>query len=145
MSVTPPLGLPTGPKGKWGPTLRLIRNPREAMEAWVKEFGDPFLLNALNGPVVVTGREELIRTIYGQSPDAYEPFAVATTAPLMGAGSMFVLDGEEHRWRIPAGRRWPKAGIVASGDSVGALANTVRGGDARVSPRPRGCRLPTRR
>jgi cytochrome P450 len=97
MSVTPPLGLPTGPKGKWGPTLRLIRNPREAMGAWVKEFGDPFLLNALNGPVVVTGREELIRTIYGQSPDAYEPFAVATMAPLMGAGSMFVLDGEEHR------------------------------------------------
>ena len=92
MSVTPPLGLPTGPKGKWGPTLRLIRNPREAMEAWVKEFGDPFLLNALNGPVVVTGREELIRTIYGQSPDAYEPFAVATMAPLMGAGSMFVLE-----------------------------------------------------
>jgi len=89
--------LPAGPKGKWGPTLRLIRNPREAMEAWVKEFGDPFLLNALNGPVVVTGREDLIRSIYGQSPDVYEPFAAPTIAPLMGAGSMFVLDGEDHR------------------------------------------------
>jgi cytochrome P450 len=67
------------------------------MEAWVKEFGDPFLLNALNGPVVVTGREDLIRTVYGQSPDVFEPFAVATLAPLMGNGSMFVLDGEAHR------------------------------------------------
>jgi cytochrome P450 len=75
----------------------LIRNPREALEAWVKEFGDPFLLHALNGPVVVTGREDLIRTIYSHPPDAYEPFAVATMTPLMGAGSMFVLEGEEHR------------------------------------------------
>ena len=56
MNVTQPRCLPAGPKGKWGPTLRLIRNPREAMEAWVKEFGDPFLLNALNGPVVVRTR-----------------------------------------------------------------------------------------
>jgi len=97
MNIISPTNLPPGPKGKWRPTLRLIRNPRAAMEAWVKEFGDPFLLNALNGPVVVTGREDLIRTIYGQSPDFYEPFAAATMTPLMGARSMFILDGEEHR------------------------------------------------
>ncbi len=89
--------LPSGPKGKWRPTLRLIRNPREAMEAWVKQYGDPFLLHALNGPVVVTGREELIRTIYGQSPDMYEPFAIATLIPLLGPGSIFVLSGDAHR------------------------------------------------
>ncbi len=97
MNSASPTNLPPGPKGKWRPTLRLIRNPRAAMEAWVKEFGDPFLLHALNGPVVVTGREDLIRIIYGQSPDVYEPFAAATMTPLMGAGSMFILDGEEHR------------------------------------------------
>ncbi len=89
--------IPPGPNGKWIPTLQLIRNPREAMETWVDQFGDPFLLNALNGPVVVTGREDLIRTIYGQSPEIYEPFATATLIPLMGSGSLFVLDGEEHR------------------------------------------------
>jgi cytochrome P450 len=88
---------PPGPNGKWNPTLQLIRNPRAAMEAWVDQFGDPFLLNALNGPVVVTGREDLIRTIYGQSSEVYEPFATATLIPLMGSGSLFVLDGEEHR------------------------------------------------
>lgn len=97
MNVASTIKLPAGPKGKWRPTLRLIRNPREAMEAWVKQFGDPFLLHALNGPVVVTGREELIRTIYGQSPDMYEPFAVATLIPLLGAGSIFVLSGDAHR------------------------------------------------
>lgn len=97
MSSTATTKLPSGPKGKWRPTLRLIRNPREAMEAWRKEFGDPFLLNALNGPVVVTGREELIRTIYGQSPDMYEPFAIATLIPLLGSGSIFVLSGDDHR------------------------------------------------
>lgn len=89
--------LPPGPKGKWGPTLRLIRNPREAMESWAKEFGDPFLLTALNGPVVVTGREDLIRVIHGQSPEIYEPFAVATIGPLIGPESIFVLDGDAHR------------------------------------------------
>jgi len=89
--------LPPGPKGKWRPTLRLIRNPREAMEAWRNEFGDPFLLTALNGPVVITGREDLIRAIYGQSPEIYEPFAVATLMPMIGAGSLFVLDSDAHR------------------------------------------------
>jgi cytochrome P450 family 110 len=89
--------IPPGPKGKWLPTLSLIRNPRQALEGWAKEFGDPFLLSALNGRVVVTGREDLIRTIHGQDPGIYEPFATATIAPLIGARSMFVLSGETHR------------------------------------------------
>jgi len=67
------------------------------LESWANEFGDPFLLNALNGPVVVTGREELIRTIHGQDPNVYEPFASATIVPLMGSGSMLILTGDVHR------------------------------------------------
>lgn len=89
--------LPRGPKGSFLPTLKLIRNPRRAMEAWVQEFGDPFLLKALNGPVVVTGREDLIRLIHGQDPSAYETFATQTTGPLFGLGSMLILHGERHR------------------------------------------------
>ncbi|HMO91713.1 MAG TPA: cytochrome P450 [Pirellulaceae bacterium] len=89
--------LPPGPSGKWRSTLRLIRNPRAAMEGWVKQFGDPFLLTALNGPVIVTGRADLIRTIHGQDPDTYETFATQTTAPMLGPGSMLVLFGERHR------------------------------------------------
>lgn len=89
--------LPPGPKGRWRPTLQLIRDPRAAMQSWVSQFGDPFLLNALNGPVVVTGREDLIRTIHGQPPDTYQPFATGTVIPLFGSGSMLVLEGEPHR------------------------------------------------
>ncbi len=89
--------LPPGPPGSWRPTLQLIRNPRAAMENWVKKHGDPFLLNALNGPVVVTGREDLIRTIHAQDPSLYAPFATATIVPLMGSGSMLILEGESHR------------------------------------------------
>ncbi len=89
--------LPPGPPGSWRPTLHLIRDPRTALEGWVKKYGDPFLINALNGPVVITGREDLIRTIHGQDPGLYAPFATPTIIPLMGSGSMLVLEGESHR------------------------------------------------
>ena len=89
--------VPPGPAGKWRPTLQLIRNPRAALESWANEYGDPFLLNALNGPVVVTGREDLIRTIHAQDPNIYAPFATGTVVPLMGSGSMLVLEGDLHR------------------------------------------------
>lgn len=93
----PIYSLPPGPRGRWRPTLQLIRNPRQAMEQWVARYGDPFLLHALNGPVVVTGREDLIRTIHAQDPNLYAPFATSTIIPLMGSGSMLILEGEQHR------------------------------------------------
>lgn len=89
--------LPPGQRGKWGTTLQLIRNPRAALERWVKQFGDPFYFCPLNGPVVVTGREDLLRVIHGQDPSIYEPFASQTTVPLLGPGSMLVLSGDRHK------------------------------------------------
>jgi cytochrome P450 len=89
--------LPAGPRGTWGTTFRLIRNPRAALEGWVKQYGDPFFFRPLNGPVVVTGREDLLRVIHGQDPSLYEPFALPTTIPLLGSGSMLVLQGERHK------------------------------------------------
>ncbi|MEZ6075321.1 MAG: cytochrome P450 [Pirellulaceae bacterium] len=77
--------------------MQLIRDPRAALEGWARQYGDPFLLKALNGPVVVTGREDLIRVIHGQDPDIYAPFATATIDPLLGSGSMLILEGEPHR------------------------------------------------
>lgn len=81
----------------WGPTIKLIRDPRAALEGWAKEFGDPFFFHPLNGPVVVTGREDLLRTIHSQDPTLYDPFAMQTTVPLLGPGSMLVLHGERHK------------------------------------------------
>ncbi len=97
LATEPPIHLPPGPRGSLLPTLQLIRDPRSALEAWVRKYGDPFLLTALNGPVVVTGREDLIRVIHGQDPNIYAPFASATIDPLMGSGSMLILEGESHR------------------------------------------------
>ncbi|MDP1563293.1 MAG: cytochrome P450, partial [Pirellulaceae bacterium] len=92
-----PTRLPPGPKGTWGPTIKLIRNPRAALEGWARQYGDPFFFRPLNGPVVVTGREDLLRTIHSQDPSIFEPFATQTTVPLLGSGSMLVLDGERHK------------------------------------------------
>ncbi len=92
-----PSKIPPGPKGSWIPTLQLIRNPRAALEKWASRYGDPFLLNALNGPVVVTGREDLIREIHGQDPGIYETFATATIVPILGRGSLLAMQGEPHK------------------------------------------------
>lgn len=97
LAAETPVRLPLGPRGSLLPTLQLIRNPRAALEGWVRQYGDPFLLTALNGAVVVTGREDLIRAIHGQDPNIYAPFASATIDPLMGSGSMLTLEGESHR------------------------------------------------
>ena len=57
--------LPAGPRDSLQPMLQLIRDPRQALKRWADEYGDPFLLHAMNGPVVVTGREEWINSTYG--------------------------------------------------------------------------------
>ncbi|HMP80820.1 MAG TPA: cytochrome P450 [Pirellulaceae bacterium] len=89
--------LPPGPRGKWWPTWQLIRDPRRALSHWTQRYGDPFLLRALNGPVVVTGRSELIKQIFGANPDHLGVFATQTTASILGAGSLLVMQGEPHR------------------------------------------------
>jgi cytochrome P450 len=75
----------------------LIRDPRGSFETWVEEYGDPFLVQALNGPVVMTGRAELIRQIYGEDPETFLPFAVPTVLPILGGGSLLMMGGSEHR------------------------------------------------
>jgi cytochrome P450 family 110 len=89
--------LPNGPKGSWLPTLKFIRSPRKMLERWRSEFGDPFLLHALNGPIVLTGREDLIREIFGTDPDKFDQFAVQTILPVLGSGSIFAMIGNQHR------------------------------------------------
>ncbi len=89
--------LPPGPTGRWLPTLRLVRNPRRAFESWAKQYGDPFFINALNGPVVITGRPDLIREIFGHEPDELGLFATGTVKPILGEGSLLMMEGQTHR------------------------------------------------
>lgn len=89
--------LPPGPLGTWIPTLKIIRNPRQAFCTWVQKYGDPFIVRALNGPIVVTGRSDLIKQVFAEDSQTFVPFAVDTLLPLFGAGSMLLMSGEPHR------------------------------------------------
>ncbi len=59
-----PTNLPAGPSGRWLPTLKFIKNPRQMLERW-RDHMRPFSNARFDGPLVVTGREELIREIHG--------------------------------------------------------------------------------
>jgi len=89
--------LPQGPAGKFLPTMRLMRDFRGTLESWVAEFGDPIFVNALNGPIVVTGRPDLIETIFSADSAIFETFAKNTLTPILGTGSMLQLDGQPHQ------------------------------------------------
>lgn len=89
--------LPPGPRGKLATTLKIVRDPKAAFSTWAKQYGDPFLVHAANGPIVVTGRPDLIKEIFGAEPDYFEPFAAKTLLPLLGAGSVLLLNGNAHR------------------------------------------------
>ena len=91
------MNLPKGPRGKWGPTLKIIKDPRRAFEGWIAQYGDPFFIHALNGPIVVTGRADLIKLVFGGDPDQFSPFATQTIGPTIGFGSMLMLEGAEHK------------------------------------------------
>ncbi|NND99513.1 MAG: cytochrome P450 [Pirellulaceae bacterium] len=89
--------IPPGPRGRLMPTLRIIRDPAKVFNQWVKQYGDPFLVNALNGPVVITGRADLIEEVFSGDPSHYEVFATKSMKPILGAGSLLMMDGDEHR------------------------------------------------
>ena len=89
--------LPPGPKGRWLTTLSFMRDARSALSQWAARYGDPFFVNVLNGPIVITGRPDLIGKIFGSDPRTFESFAKDGLGPMLGNGSMLLLEGEPHR------------------------------------------------
>ena len=78
-------------------TWLFARDPFSCYRNWRKLFGDSFIVNALNGDVVVLCNREDIRTIFSASFDEVAPFAIETVEPLVGSRSIFLIQGEEHR------------------------------------------------
>ena len=74
----PDIRLPLGPTGKVLPTLRFMRDNLGTLRRWVAEFGDPVFVNALNGPLIVTGRPDLIETIFSADPVSYTHLTLPT-------------------------------------------------------------------
>ena len=87
----------TGPTSKLLSTYRLLAKPGEFFPRWKARYGDPFVVDAVNGRVVVTGRPELIKEIFAADPSHYDPFGVEALAPLLGRESVLVMTGETHR------------------------------------------------
>lgn len=86
-----------GPGSRLANTFTFLRDPYTSTLAWRDRYGDPFLLRAVNGDVVMTGRAEHLKTIFATSPDTFAPFGVEAVAPVVGRGSLLLLSGEAHR------------------------------------------------
>lgn len=89
--------LPAGPKGVLRSTWGVIRNPRDFFCRCVATYGDPFLITAMNGPVVITGQPDLVEQIFRAPPDTFGVFAKNSLVPLLGAGSLLLMEGPKHR------------------------------------------------
>ncbi len=89
--------LPPGPPGKWKSTWRALSDPRSAFKEWSREYGDPYLVPALNGAIAMTGRPDLIKQIFGADPSLFAAFAADTLRPILGSGSLLLMDGAMHK------------------------------------------------
>jgi len=90
-------GLPAGPRSKWLTTYQIMTGGPPVMERFRDRYGDPFLLRSLNGELVTTGRPELVREIFTADPDDYLAFASDPLTPLIGAESILISSGPQHR------------------------------------------------
>lgn len=88
---------PTGPNGVLRSTWGVIRNPKGLFEKSIAVHGDPFLLTAMNGSVVVTGNPSLVEQIFRAPPDTFGVFATKAMTPILGAGSLLLMEGPPHR------------------------------------------------
>jgi cytochrome P450 family 110 len=89
--------LPPGPRGTLWATLRFLRDPYAFYASQLREYGDPFTLRTVSGPLVVTGNPEFARTIFSADPASLEPFSVGLLAPFLGERSLLMTGGERHK------------------------------------------------
>jgi len=89
--------LPPGPWSRLLSTYRALAKPFEYMPKWSAKYGDPFLIDAVNGKVAVTGDPKLVRQIFAANPNIYSPFATNAIGPIVGQRSLFLLVGDEHK------------------------------------------------
>jgi cytochrome P450 len=91
-------GLPPGPR--WPVALQTLRyglDPYGLFESAQRAFGDVFTLRVMGETWVVLAHPDAVRELYGYGPDEVDS-GVANLAlrPLLGTGSVLLLDGAEH-------------------------------------------------
>jgi cytochrome P450 len=78
-------------------TIEYVRDPFGTLQKYARRYGDPFTLNLLTGPIVLTGTQEGAREIFTAPPNTFESNATAFLAPLVGEHSLLLLDGAAHK------------------------------------------------
>ena len=86
-----------GPRGRLVPTMRLLRDPLSYYRSLFAEYGDPVLIRALNGDILLTASQEGAQQILTARPEIYDPFATEALGALVGRHSLLTLRGTEHR------------------------------------------------
>ena len=77
-------------------SMRVLRDPFYWMEKWRNTYGDPFLLQTLNGPVVMTGRPEVIKQIFLAKAGTQKPFALENSTNYIGENALILQYGRAH-------------------------------------------------
>lgn len=91
------MAFPPGPPIKVLNSVRLMTGSDVWVPRWRDRYGDPYTLDGMNGPVVVTGRPELVRQVIAAPPDTFKPFAASVLEPVLGASSVLLTWGERHK------------------------------------------------
>ena len=78
-------------------TYRFMKDPYTFFRQRKQQFGDTFMIRALNGDVVATCDRDNVRAVFAARSNEVSPFAVETVKPLMGDSSVLLIDGEPHR------------------------------------------------
>ena len=91
--------LPPGPSFPLLQTMRFSLDPFGAYPKWLEEYGDPFTVRMIIGPMVVTGDPEHVKTIFAADPDDFDVFGADSVNPLAGIHSVSVVSGEDHRFK----------------------------------------------
>jgi cytochrome P450 len=95
--VPTPKPLPPGPSSTIWQMLRYLRDPIEAVLSLGRRYGETFTFPTFDGPIVLTGTPEGIRTIFSADPDTFRPMNVDSMAPILGRGSILLQHGATHR------------------------------------------------
>jgi cytochrome P450 family 138 len=100
-AAAPPAGklppTPRVPKALQGAAFSISR--RWTVQQMARRHGDVFMLNVpVYGPIVVVANPQLAKQIFTTSPEVLGNIK-PNLSRLLGSGSLFALDGDEHRQR----------------------------------------------
>ena len=129
--------LPPGPRSKNIAMINALRDACTYYATCAQRFGDPFTLPTPFGPLVMTGRPEGIRTIYGVDPEHLDIF-VEELQPFLGPTSVMQTSGREHLRRRqllnPLFTRSSLAGYCTTmSDAAARFAGGLKPGDHFVA------------